>query len=71
MFKPWSRVARWYVFKPKILIRVNFGGPWNEKSCYIIWPYGIFYDYLIYFMDIFIFYGHLVIKWQSGIFSPF
>jgi hypothetical protein len=29
-----NRVARWYVFKPKIQIWVNFGGPWNEKSWY-------------------------------------
>jgi hypothetical protein len=34
------RVARWYVFKPKILIWVHFGGPWNEKSWYTIWPFG-------------------------------
>jgi hypothetical protein len=26
------RVARWHVFKPKIQIWVNFGGPWNEKK---------------------------------------
>jgi hypothetical protein len=23
------RVARWFVFKPKIPILVKFGGPWN------------------------------------------
>jgi hypothetical protein len=27
-----DRVARWFVFKPKIQIWVNFGGPWNEKN---------------------------------------
>jgi hypothetical protein len=26
-----SRVARWYIFKPKIQIWVNFGWPWNGK----------------------------------------
>jgi hypothetical protein len=26
-----SRVARWFIFKPKIAIWVNFGGPWNGK----------------------------------------
>jgi hypothetical protein len=30
------RVARWFVFKPKILILVKFGGPWNGKCCYIV-----------------------------------
>jgi hypothetical protein len=25
------RVARWFVFKPKIPILVKFGGPWSEK----------------------------------------
>jgi hypothetical protein len=37
-----SRVARWYAFKPKILIWVNLGGPWNEKV-------GKFYGHLVYF----------------------
>jgi hypothetical protein len=31
-----GRVARWYIFKPKIPIRVNFGGPWNGKGWYIL-----------------------------------
>jgi hypothetical protein len=31
-----SRVARWFVFKTKIPIWVNFGGPSNEKSWYIL-----------------------------------
>jgi hypothetical protein len=25
-----SRVARWFVFKPKIPIWINFGGPYRE-----------------------------------------
>jgi hypothetical protein len=36
-----ARVARWFVFKPKIPIWVNFGGPSNGKCCF-----GIFYWYL-------------------------
>jgi hypothetical protein len=36
----WSRAARWYVFKPKLQIWVNFGGPWNEKSWLFLWPFG-------------------------------
>jgi hypothetical protein len=26
-----GRVARWFVFKPRVLIWVNLGGPWIEK----------------------------------------
>jgi hypothetical protein len=36
-----TRVARWYIFKQKIPIWVNFGGPWNGKV-------GIFYCHLDY-----------------------
>jgi hypothetical protein len=43
------RVARWFVFKPKIPIWVKFGG-----SCYgrwfILWPFGLFYRHWKYFM---------------------
>jgi hypothetical protein len=38
-------LCRWHIFKPKIPIWVNFGGPWNGKCCYI-------YDHLEYFMAI-------------------
>jgi hypothetical protein len=38
------RVARWYVFKPKIQIWLNFGG-----SCKIILTFGIFPGKLVYF----------------------
>jgi hypothetical protein len=31
-----TRVARWFVFKPKIPIRVKFGGSCNGKSWYIL-----------------------------------
>jgi hypothetical protein len=30
------RVARWFIFKPKILSLVKFGGPWNGKCCHIL-----------------------------------
>jgi hypothetical protein len=33
-----TRVARWYLFKPKIPIWANFGGPWNGKGWHTIWP---------------------------------
>jgi hypothetical protein len=45
----WQWVARWYIFKPKIPIWVNFGGFFNGRCWYIIWPIGIVYDYLVYF----------------------
>jgi hypothetical protein len=50
-----TRVARWFVFKAKIPILVNFGGPWNGKFClfydhlehftaiwYNLWPFGLY-----------------------------
>jgi hypothetical protein len=53
------RVARWYVFKPKILILVSFVGPWNEKSWYILWPFGIHYINLVFLRPL----GNLVAIW--------
>jgi hypothetical protein len=38
-----SRVARWYISKPKLPNLGKFGGPWNGKSCYVLWPFGIHY----------------------------
>jgi hypothetical protein len=43
------RVARWFIFRPKIPIRVNFGGPWNGKGWYILWPFGIYHGHLVHF----------------------
>jgi hypothetical protein len=57
-----SRVARWFIFKPKIPIWVNFGGPWIEK-CWniyghweylmdirgILWPFVTFFVHLVHF----------------------
>jgi hypothetical protein len=31
-----SRVARWFIFKPKIPIWVYFGGPWYGKCWYFL-----------------------------------
>jgi hypothetical protein len=47
-----NRVARWFVFKPKIPIWVNFGGPKIGKCLYISWPFGIFYGHCGFFMTI-------------------
>jgi hypothetical protein len=49
---PRNRVARWYIFRPKIAILVNFEGPCNGICWYNIWPLGLFYFHLISF-DIF------------------
>jgi hypothetical protein len=49
----------WFIFKPKIQIWVNFGGPWNGKYWQILWSFGIFYGHL----------ANVVIVWY--IFSHF
>jgi hypothetical protein len=75
---PHTRVARWYIFKPKIPIWVNFGGSCNGRCLHIIWPFGIpilwpfgipilwpfgiFYGHLVYFMAIW------SILWSFGLF---
>jgi hypothetical protein len=46
------RVARCFIFIPKIPIWVNFGGPWIVKCWYNLWPFGIFYDPLGCIMNI-------------------
>jgi hypothetical protein len=37
-----TRVARWFVFIPKLPIWVIFGGPWSGKCWHILCPFGIF-----------------------------
>jgi hypothetical protein len=60
----WSRVARWFFFKPKIAIWVNFGGLWNGKCWYILGPFGIFYGHLVLCMTVW------YSLWSFGIFFP-
>jgi predicted RNA-binding protein YlxR (DUF448 family) len=36
-----TRVARWFVFKPKIQIWVNLGGSCNGRGWYILWTLGL------------------------------
>jgi hypothetical protein len=43
-----ARVARWFVFKPKFQILVNFGGYCNGRCWYIFWIFGPFYGLLVY-----------------------
>jgi hypothetical protein len=38
-----NRVARWFIFKPKIPIRVNFEGPLNEKKYIHSMAIGVYY----------------------------
>jgi hypothetical protein len=47
-----SLVARWFDFKPKIPIWVNFGGFCNGSYWYVLLPFGLFYAHLVYFMVI-------------------
>jgi hypothetical protein len=47
-----ARVARRHIFKPKIPIWENFGGPCNGRCWYILWTFGLFYGHLIHFMAI-------------------
>jgi hypothetical protein len=42
-----ATLARWYIFKPKIPIWVNFGKPKNGKGWYILWPFGILFGHLL------------------------
>jgi hypothetical protein len=74
------RVARWFCFRPKIAIWVNFGASCNGSCWYISWTLGLFCGYSIYFMAIRyilwpfgIFYGHWVYLWFIFVvyFSPF
>jgi hypothetical protein len=58
-----GRVARWYIFLPKIPIWVTLG-EMNGKCWYILWPFGIFYGKLIYKM------AFWYILWLFGILFP-
>jgi hypothetical protein len=47
-----SRVARWYIFKPKIpiigiLLKTYFGTFYEHLAFCILWPFGIFYGQLV------------------------
>jgi hypothetical protein len=38
----WHRVARWYIFRPKIAIWVNLGGSYDERFWCILWTFFYF-----------------------------
>jgi hypothetical protein len=52
-----TRVARWYIFKPKLSIWGNFGGSCNGSCWYILWPFDLFYGHLVYFFATLYIYG--------------
>jgi hypothetical protein len=39
-----TRVARWYNFKQKVPILVNFVGSCSKRCRYMLWPFGIFFS---------------------------
>jgi hypothetical protein len=47
-----SRVARRYIFKPKIQLWVNFGGSYNRRCWYILCPFGRFCGHLVHYLVI-------------------
>jgi hypothetical protein len=76
-------VARWFIFRPKIVIWVHFGGPCDGICWCNLWTFGLFYGQLVYFTASWsilrqfgIFCGHLVyfvaiwsILWPFGVFN--
>jgi hypothetical protein len=46
-----SKVARWFIFKPKIPFWVKFWGSCNGICWYILCSFNIFYCHLVYFYD--------------------
>jgi hypothetical protein len=65
LFKMAARVARWFVFKPKIQIWVNFGGSCNGRCWYILCTLGPFYG-LFYILWTF-----SIVRDNLAYFSPF
>jgi hypothetical protein len=70
-----GRVARWFIFKPKILIWVNFGRSCNGKCWFTVCPFGECSSHLVNAPAIWynlwafgIFYGRLVYFPHFGIF---
>jgi hypothetical protein len=55
-----SRVARWYIFKRKIKICVNFVGSCHGRYILSRYHCGLFYGHLVYFVAMWNMFGHLV-----------
>jgi hypothetical protein len=61
-YLPTNKVARWFIFKPKIPIWVKFGGPWKGKFCHIFmttWnisvPFGTLHGRLVQFVVVWVY----------------
>jgi hypothetical protein len=65
-----TRVARWCFFKPKIQIWVYFGGSWNAKCWFILFPFRILYGIWNIVRPFGILYSHLV-YFIYGLFGTF
>jgi hypothetical protein len=55
------RVARWYIFKPKIPNWANLEGPCNGRCWYILWPFSLLYGYFVYAVVIMVYF---VVIWS-------
>jgi hypothetical protein len=56
-----------HIFKPQILIWVNFVGTCNVRCWYILWPFGLFYGHILYILwTIRILYAYLVYLYRFG-----
>jgi hypothetical protein len=72
-FGIWHRVARRFVFKPKIPIWVNFEGPQNGKCWYfcVIWNFFTVIWYILWpFCNVVLIFRHFVIVYQEKSGNP-
>jgi hypothetical protein len=65
-----TRVARWHIFKPKIIISVHFEGACNESWWSILWPFGLCFGHLVYFMVIWVIFSRFGMFCQEKSGSP-
>jgi hypothetical protein len=65
-----SRVARLYILKPKIPIWVNIGGSCSGTRWYMLWSFGQFSGYLVYFVAIWYIFPRFGILYQEKSGNP-
>jgi hypothetical protein len=77
IFGTGGRVARWFIFKPKIPIWVNFGRALAWKILiifltiwYILQTFGIFYDHLVHFVFFWYIFSGLGIMYKEKSGNP-
>jgi hypothetical protein len=64
LFPLWTKVARWHIFKPKIIIWVIFLAACNGRGRFILWPFRLYWRIFV------IIYGHFgIFVGYFGIFS--